>query len=83
MGDLDNNVQPLLIQMNDVLENGLNEKIQDEKYFMTIPIPVSELNFEGDIKIPAPFRVYKVPLPKCIRKTYNYYENYYFGTEAN
>jgi len=69
--------------MNDVLESGLNAKIDQEKYYMTIPIPVNELDFEGDIKIPATFRVYGVPLPKCVRKTYNYYENYYFGKNAN
>ncbi|MEI6672313.1 MAG: hypothetical protein WCL02_02905 [bacterium] len=50
VGDLDNNVQPLLIQINDVLEKGLNDKIQQEKYYMTIPIPVSELDFEGKKK---------------------------------
>ncbi len=50
LGDADNNVQPLLIQMNDFLESGLNAKIQEEKYYMTIPIPVSELDFEGKEK---------------------------------
>ncbi|MEI6774297.1 MAG: hypothetical protein WCL18_05955 [bacterium] len=50
VGDVDNNVQPLLIQINDVLENGLNSKIQQEKYYMTIPIPISQLDFEGKKK---------------------------------
>jgi hypothetical protein len=45
-GDLDNNVQPLIIQLNDFLESGLNAKIEQEKYYMTIPIPVNELDFE-------------------------------------
>ncbi|MEI7557835.1 MAG: hypothetical protein WCJ45_03200 [bacterium] len=47
LGDLDNNVQPLLVQMNDYLESGLNTKIDQEKYYMTIPIPLSELDFQG------------------------------------
>lgn len=83
LGDLDNNVQPLLIQMNDYLENQLNEKIETEKYYLTIPIPTSELELEGDIKIPPTFRATGLPPPKCIWKTYNYYENYYFGMNAN
>ena len=83
MGDADNNVQPLLIQMNDFLEGKLNDKVEQDKYYMTIPIPVSELELEGDIKIPPTFRVTGLPPPKCVRKTYNYYENYYFGKNAN
>jgi hypothetical protein len=75
VGDLDNNVQPLLIQINDVLENGLNTKIQQEKYYMTTPIPVSELDFEGKKK--------GLIKKKCTWKTYNYYENYFFGRNAN
>jgi hypothetical protein len=83
LGDIDNDVQPLLIQMNDFMESKLNEKIDQEKYYLTIPIPVSELDFEGDIKIPATFRATKLPIPSCIRKKYNYYQNYYFGINAN
>ena len=50
MGDLNNNIQPLIIQINDYLESGINNKIQQEKYYMTTPIPVSELDFEGKKK---------------------------------
>jgi hypothetical protein len=75
LGDSDNNVQPLLIQMNDFLENKLNDKVEQEKYYMTIPIPVSELDFEGEVKASL--------IPKCMRTKYNYYENYYFGKNAN
>ena len=75
VGDSNNNVQPLLIQINDYLENGVNDKIQQEKYYMTTPIPVSELDFEGKKK--------GLIQKKCTRKTYNYYENYFFGTNAN
>lgn len=69
--------------MNDFMENKLNEKIEQEKYYMTIPIPVSELNLEGDIKIPPTFRATGFPFPKCIRTRYDYYQNYYFGKNAN
>ena len=70
--DLDNNVQPLLIQINDVLESGLNAKIQEEKYYMTIPVPLSRLDFEGEKK-----------RRKDTWKKYDYYENYFFGRNAN
>jgi len=84
LGDIDNDVQPLLIQMNDFMEGKLNEKIDQEKYYLTIPIPVSELDFEGDIKIPATFLATRLPpRPSCIRKKYDYYQNYYFGINAN
>ncbi len=75
VGDLDNNIQPLLIQINDALESGLNTKIQQEKYYVTVPITVSELDFEGQEK----WTLQK----KCTWKTYNYYENYFFGKNAN
>ncbi len=75
VGDADNNIQPLIIQINDYLEGKLNDKIEQEKYYMNIPIPVSELDFQGTKKI-------AIPLPKCIRTKYNYYENYYFGKNA-
>lgn len=84
LGDTANNIQPLLIQLNNYLEQRLDDKIQEEKYYLTIPIPLSELDFEWDIKIPASFRTpVHLPLPSCIRKKYNYYENYYFGQNAS
>ncbi len=75
LGDLDNNVQPLLVQMNDYLESGLNTKIDQEKYYMTIPIPLSELDFQGKKR----WTIRK----KCTRERYDYFENYLFGNNAN
>ena len=75
LGDNDNNVQPFLIQINDFLESGLNTKIEDEKRYLTIPIPTSSLEFEG--------KEIWIAQKKCVRKTYNYYENYFFGKNAN
>jgi hypothetical protein len=50
VGDIDNNIQPVLIQINDFLENELNKKIEEEKYYMTIPMPVSMLEYKGKKK---------------------------------
>ena len=77
LGDSENDMPPLLIQINERLEKWLNDKIEEEKYYMNIPIPISELNLKWGIKIPVLW------LPKCIRETYDYYENYYFGKHAN
>jgi len=80
VGDLNNNVQPLLIQINDYLENGLNTKIEQEKYYLTVPVPVSYLDFKGQRK-----PTIGVPLPKliCVRSKYDYYRNYYFGMDVD
>ncbi|MCX6825442.1 MAG: VCBS repeat-containing protein [candidate division SR1 bacterium] len=79
LGDPDNNVQPLLIQINDFLEKGLNNQIEQEKYYMTMPIPISELDFAGETRRVLGLKPKKI----CTRKTYNYYENYFFGKNAN
>jgi hypothetical protein len=50
VGDIDNNIQPVFIQINDFLENELNKKIEEEKYYMTIPMPVSMLEYKGQKK---------------------------------
>jgi hypothetical protein len=39
-----------LIQINDYLESGLNATIENEKYYLTIPVPETYLQFEGDKK---------------------------------
>lgn len=72
--------------MNDFLQNGLNTKIEQEKYALNIVIPLSQTEFEGDIKIRRVTKLslpLPIPFPTCIRKKYNYYENYYFGKNVN
>ncbi len=72
IGDLDNNIQSILIQANEYMEKQLNEKIEEEKYYLTVPVPVGYLKVKGDTK-----------KEKCVRPTYEYYHNYYFGKDAN
>lgn len=50
----------------------MNDKIEEEKYYLTVPVPVDYLKVQGDQK-----------KEKCIRPTYSYYHNYYFGMDAN
>lgn len=60
--------QPLLIQMNNGLESGLNQKIATEKYAMKIPISIA---FEN------------VTYESLIHTIYTHYQNFYFGQNAN
>jgi hypothetical protein len=48
LGDMASNLQPLLIQFNTALESGINAKIDTEKYYMSVPVPISYLNAVGD-----------------------------------
>lgn len=59
------------MEINEYLESGLNTKIEEEKYYLNIPIPIGYLNFDGERK-----------RGKCARETYDYYHNYYFGQNA-
>ncbi|MEI7562332.1 MAG: hypothetical protein WCJ39_01030 [bacterium] len=72
LGNEETNTQPLLIQFNNNLETKLNTAIEENKYYMTIPMPISYVNFEGERK-----------RGKCIWPTYDYFQNYYFGQDAN
>jgi len=67
VGDLENNVQGLLIQINEYMEKGLNDKIEQEKYYLTVPVPVEYLKVQGQEK-----------KGKCIWPTYDYFHTYYF-----
>ena len=72
LGNEEANTQPLIIQFNNALETDLNTTIEQKKYYMDIPIPVSYLNFAGEKK-----------RGRCIWPTYDYSQNYYFGQDAN
>lgn len=72
LGNEEVNTQPLLIQFNTALETELNSAIEQKKYYMDIPMPISYLNFAGERK-----------RGRCIWPTYNYFQNYYFWQDAN
>jgi len=72
VGDLENNVQGLLIQINEYMEKGLNDKIEQEKYYLTVPVPVEYLKVQGQEK-----------KGKCIWPTYDYFHTYYFWKDVN
>jgi hypothetical protein len=72
LGNDETSTQPLLIQFNTALEQSLNTAIEENKYYMNIPIPLTSLNFVTNQK-----------RGRCIFPTYDYYQNYYFGQEAN
>lgn len=71
-------LDPLIITFNNVLEDIVNDKIQEEKYWMNEVIPLSYLYYDTDKKR-NPFRPWKF---KCMRNDYSAYENFFFGTNA-
>lgn len=60
--------QPILIQLNNALESGLNQEIASKKYAMKYPMP---LTFEN------------VDYYNLIYTRYSYYQNFYFGVTGN
>jgi len=75
LGDSNNWVSPLLIQLNNFLESWLNQKIENEKYYMTIPVVMNYKIEERKINPGNPL----IPtLPSC-ESSFTYYRNYYFG----
>lgn len=68
--DLDN-AEPLLKQYNDLLETKLNQKIQQEKYYMDIPLPTKYIRSK---KEKGAF--------VCVDYD-TVYDMFYFGRKAN
>ena len=68
--DLDN-AEPLLKQYNDLLETKLNQKIQQEKYYMNIPLPTKYIRSKKE----------KGALV-CVDYD-TIYDMFYFGTKAS
>jgi len=64
------------VDANTQLENGLNQQIEDQKYYMDVPVPLTKLNFDGEVR-------QQLTKVSCIRNTYDLWTNYYFGKNAN
>lgn len=71
-------VEPLMISFNNALEDILNDKIEQEKYWMNEVIPLTYLKYDGDKK----FDIKKPWKFKYVWKDYSAFENYFFGIDA-
>jgi hypothetical protein len=67
LGDMSSNLQPLLIQFNNVLESGLNQEITAQKYAMKYPLPLTYQDIEYEAVAFAKKKLYT---------------NFYFGSGA-
>ncbi|HKL44560.1 MAG TPA: hypothetical protein VJ892_04785, partial [Candidatus Absconditabacterales bacterium] len=73
---LDGGLDPLIISFNEALEDIVNEKIEEEKYWLNEVIPLSYLKYDGFEKFPNINST-------CTWKEYEAYENYFFGMNAD
>ncbi len=71
---------PLFVQYNKILEDIVNDKIEKEKYYMTIPIPVSYHKIKYEI---WKQKILWVNKKRCRKSADDYYENYYFWKKAS
>ena len=64
-------LDPLLIAINNVLEWFVDDKVDSEKYRLNEVIPLTYLNYQGALY-----------MWNCTWKTYDAFENYFFGNQA-
>ncbi len=75
-------LDPLILTFNNVLEDIVNDKIEEEKYWMNEVIPLSYLKYTWDKKKNWWTRILAPRKYTCSWKDYDAFKNYFFGTEA-
>ena len=65
-------MEPLMIMVNNALEEAVDEKVEKEKYWLNEVLPLTYLKYEWKKRF----------LWKCVWSIYEAYENYAFGTNA-
>ena len=65
-------VEPFLIMLNNALEEAVDTKVEQEKYWLNEVIPLTYLKYEWESR-----RNWK-----CVRNIYDAYENYFFWRKA-
>jgi len=69
-------LDPLIITFNNAFEDIVNDKIEEEKYWLNEVIPLTYLEYDG-------YKKYNLTKFNCVWKEYNAFENYFFGTKAS
>lgn len=72
------NLYPTIIEFNNLLEKWIDKKIEEEKYYMKIPMLVQYQEYVDKKKLVPSIP----PKRKCIPETNNIYTNYYFWKSA-
>lgn len=65
-------VEPFIIMLNNALEEAVDIKVEEEKYWLDEVIPLTYLKYEWESKWNG----------KCVWNIYDAYENYYFWENA-
>ena len=65
-------LEPFLIMINNALEEAVDKKVEQEKYWLKEVIPLTYLRYEWRQRFAK----------KCVWEIYDAYENYYFGQKA-
>lgn len=65
-------LEPFLIMVNNALEEAVDKKVEQEKYWLKEVIPLTYLEFKWKKRF----------LWKCVWEVYSAYENYFFGQKA-
>jgi len=78
INDLESKFQPLIIEFNNLLESAIDQKIEDEEYYMTVPIIKSYqyVKYENKEKELIPY-VYTAD--RCEKVVDDVFVNFYFG----
>ena len=81
INDLDSQLQPLIVEFNNMLEEAVDLQVEDEKYYMYVPIPTAYqfVNHEIQERELIP-RVYTAR--RCEVMSDNIYRSFYFGRDA-
>ena len=65
-------VEPFIIMLNNALEEAVDKKVEEQKYWLDEVIPLTYLRYEWESRW----------LNKCVWNIYDAYENYYFWENA-
>ncbi|MDD3263232.1 MAG: VCBS repeat-containing protein [Candidatus Absconditabacteria bacterium] len=79
LGDPGKGLSPLIVSFNDAMEKALDERIEEDRLYMTLPVIVqyNHQDFKTEKK-----RILGIPKRWCEKITDDIYNNYYFGTYA-
>lgn len=72
-------ISPVIISFNDAMEQALDKKIEDNRWYMSIPVILEYNNKDRETKKK---KILGIPKRWCEKTVDDVYKNYYFGTYA-
>lgn len=77
--DIEKGISPIVVSFNDAMEAALDKKIEQNRWYMTLPVFVEYIHKDRTNKKQ---KIWLVAKRRCQRTTNDVYKNYYFGTYA-